>query len=142
MDLIHNELRTTDTSNTTFTTAVITTTDPMQQQVNSSFCHIASLEVYRGRRQITEISHDGFSLSERGTVQVCLQDDCLISTLSTLLMLLQVFTSTLSYNVKEYEGELYRMNLSCSGAGLPQSGCLFFKVGGRTYVSNGKQKSR
>ena len=76
MDLNHNELRTTDASNTTFTTAVITTTDPMQQQVNSLVCHIASLEVYRGRRQITEISHDGFSLSETGTVEVCLQDDC------------------------------------------------------------------
>ena len=68
MDLNHNELWT--IGNTTITAAVITTTEPMQQHVNSSFCHIASLEVYRGRRQITEISHEGFSLSERGTVQV------------------------------------------------------------------------
>ena len=30
------------------------------------------------------------------------------------------------------------MNLSCSGGGLPESGCLFFKVGGLNYVTNGK----
>ena len=40
------------------------------QPVNGSFCCIVSLEVYRGREQITEISHDGFSLSDRGTVEV------------------------------------------------------------------------
>ena len=34
-------------------------------------------------------------------------------------------------------GELYRMNLSCSGGALPESGCLFFKVGGEGYVTNG-----
>ena len=68
MDLNHNELWT--IGNRGITAAAITTTDAMQQQVNSSLCHIASLEVYRGRRQITEISHDGFSLNERGTVQV------------------------------------------------------------------------
>ena len=32
------------------------------------------------------------------------------------------------------------MNLSCSGGGLPESGCLFFKVGGPTCVTNGKNK--
>ena len=31
--------------------------------------------------------------------------------------------------MEDYIGELYRMNLSCSGGGLPESGCLFFKVG-------------
>ena len=37
------------------------------------------------------------------------------------------------------------MNLSCSGGGLPESGCLFFKVGASTlrewnfgYVTNGR----
>ena len=35
-------------------------------------------------------------------------------------------------------GELYRMNLSCSGEGFPESGCFFFKAGGRTIVSNGE----
>ena len=33
-------------------------------------CHIDSLEVYRGREQAIEISHDGFSLTENGTVEV------------------------------------------------------------------------
>ena len=46
--------------------------------------------------------------------------------------------SRLAYSVTEYIGELYRMNLSCSGGGLPESGCLFFKVGGRTNLTKGK----
>ena len=33
-------------------------------------CHIDSLEVYRGREQAIEISHDGFSLTENGIVEV------------------------------------------------------------------------
>ena len=40
------------------------------QPVNSSFCHIASLEVYRGRKQAIQISHYGFSLSINGNVNV------------------------------------------------------------------------
>ena len=39
-------------------------------KVNSSFCHIASLEVYRGREQAIEISHQGFTLSYGGTIEV------------------------------------------------------------------------
>jgi hypothetical protein len=41
-------------------------------QLNSSTCQIsiASLEVYRGRQQAIEISHQGFSLSDNGTIQV------------------------------------------------------------------------
>ena len=50
--------------------ATIVTVSNTCQPVNSSLCHIASLEVYRGRRQVTEISHDGFFLSERGTIKV------------------------------------------------------------------------
>ena len=42
------------------------------------------------------------------------------------------------YDLEEYLGELYRMNLSYSGGGLPESGCLFFKVVGKSYVTNGK----
>ena len=38
--------------------------------VNGSFCHIASLEVYRGREQAINISYDGFSLSDNGTIEV------------------------------------------------------------------------
>ena len=40
------------------------------QVVNGSVCHIASLEVYRGKRLITMIRHNGFSLSDRGTIEV------------------------------------------------------------------------
>ena len=40
------------------------------QPVTSSSCQIAALEVYRGREQAIEIRHDGFSLSDRGTVEV------------------------------------------------------------------------
>jgi hypothetical protein len=43
----------------------------------------------------------------------------------------------LGYNFEEYAGELYRMNLSCSGEGLPESGCLFFKVAGTANISEG-----
>ena len=40
------------------------------QLVSSSFCHISSLEVYRGREQAIEISHEGFSLNENGNTEV------------------------------------------------------------------------
>ena len=41
------------------------------------------------------------------------------------------------YSRDELEGELYRMNLSCSGDGLPESGCLFFKVRGIANITDG-----
>ena len=40
------------------------------QPVNGSFCQIISLEVYRGRRHITEISHNGLLLSGEGVLEV------------------------------------------------------------------------
>jgi hypothetical protein len=40
------------------------------QLVNSSLCHISSLEVYRGRDQAINISDQGFSLSENGSIEV------------------------------------------------------------------------
>ena len=40
------------------------------QSINSTQCHISSLEVYRGREQAIEISLDGFSLTENGTIKV------------------------------------------------------------------------
>ena len=39
-------------------------------RLNSSTCQISSLEVYRGRELAIEISHQGFSLSDIGTIQV------------------------------------------------------------------------
>ena len=50
--------------------ATIVTVSNTCQPVNSSVCHIAGLEVYRGRRQVTEISHEGFFLSESGIIKV------------------------------------------------------------------------
>ena len=40
------------------------------QLVNNSHCNISSLEVYRGREQAIEISHDGFSLNNNGSIEV------------------------------------------------------------------------
>jgi hypothetical protein len=41
------------------------------QPVNSSLCYISSLEVYRGRQLAIEISHQGFSLRDNGSIEVC-----------------------------------------------------------------------
>jgi hypothetical protein len=38
--------------------------------VKSSFCNISSLEVYRGREHAIEISHQGFSLGDNGSIEV------------------------------------------------------------------------
>ena len=40
------------------------------QLVNSSLCRISSLEVYRGRQQAIEISYQGFSLTDNGSIKV------------------------------------------------------------------------
>ena len=48
----------------------------------------------------------------------------------------QIHKDQLAYRTEEYKGELYRMNISCSGA---ESGCLFFKVAGNTSTVVGKK---
>ena len=51
---------------------------------------------------------------------------------------MQVNSTLLAYSVEDLKGELYRMNLSCPGEqGLPESGCLFFKVAGVANITNG-----
>ena len=71
LDQNQNELKIPDNHSSTFTTANVVTSDsPGYHQVNSSFCNITSLEVYRGRSEITQISHDGFTLSSSGTIEV------------------------------------------------------------------------
>ena len=40
------------------------------QPVNSSFCNISNLEVYRGREQAIEISHQGFFINDSGSIEV------------------------------------------------------------------------
>ena len=41
-----------------------------KQLVNSSFCNISTLEVYRGREQAIKIDYEGFYLSDNGTIEV------------------------------------------------------------------------
>ena len=41
-----------------------------RQTINSSVCDIASLGVYRGVKQAIRISHQGFTLSENGSIKV------------------------------------------------------------------------
>ena len=57
-------------SNDLLTKAIVVTTNNISQSVNGSLCQLTSLEVYRGRRHITEISHDGFFLSDEGIFMV------------------------------------------------------------------------
>ena len=55
------------------------------------------------------------------------------------LHLHQINGDKLAYDFEEYKGELYRMNLSCSGGELSESGCLFFKVIGITNLIERKK---
>ena len=41
--------------------------------INTSFCHISSLEVYRGRNKAIEIDPSGFSFGQSGTIVVITQ---------------------------------------------------------------------
>ena len=41
--------------------------------VSFSDCHIDSLQVYRGGLNIIEISHDGFSITDKGLIEVKIQ---------------------------------------------------------------------
>ena len=55
------------TSNYSLTNATIVN---INQPVNGSLCQITSLQVYRGKKHGTKISHCGFSLSNEGTLEV------------------------------------------------------------------------
>lgn len=56
--------------NTTLVDATIAMVNDTPQAINGLFCHIISLEVYRGPRLSTVISHNGFSLSNSGALEV------------------------------------------------------------------------
>ena len=106
--------------------------------VNDSSCHIASLEVYRGKEQAIEISHDGFSLGDRGTIEVSHSTHPMsmcVFNCGKVYHAPQINRDRLAYSFEEYVGELYRMNLSCFVGELPESGCLFFKVIGETNIT-------
>ena len=53
------------------TAAMITFRDPRLQETNSLYdCHVDSLGVYRRKKRIIEISHDGFGIINEGTMEV------------------------------------------------------------------------
>ena len=55
----------------TLTDAVVVHKDQQNLMLaDTSFCNISSLEVYRGREQVIEINHQGFFLSENGSIEV------------------------------------------------------------------------
>ena len=55
---------------TSIGTGVYTNETVIISTVDSSFCRISGLEVYRGREQAIEISHEGISLGNSGTIEV------------------------------------------------------------------------
>ena len=55
------------------TDAVVVHREQPVSTVNTSFCHISTLEVYRGRQQAIKIKHNGFSLSHSGPIVVILK---------------------------------------------------------------------
>ena len=105
-----------------------------EQLVNSSFCHIAGLKVFQGRDQAIEIDHRGFSLSDNGTIEVRQRQ---IIWSQIMHNSLQINKDELAYSVDDFMGELYQIKLSCTGEGLPESGCFFFKVQGETNITTG-----
>ena len=111
------------------------------ETVNSSLCTISSLEVYRGRGQAIAIEHSVFILSDSGTIKVRIVQSANVGINKctggyitvTVSFLLQISTAS----IKPYQGELYRMNISCSDDRLTENGCLFFKVHGVTNITKG-----
>ena len=66
-----NRLLTLSGDNKTTTNAlVVVTLNNVQHVVNRSSCYITGLEVYRGKKEITEIIHGGFSLDYNGNIEV------------------------------------------------------------------------
>ena len=41
-----------------------------RELVNTSLCQVVSLNVYRGKENVIEINHSGFTLTDRGTIEV------------------------------------------------------------------------
>lgn len=74
VDIGHGNNKTlmvTDESNSeSLSDAVIIERVEPYQRVNSSLCHISSLEVYQGRQQTTEMNPNAFYISESGSTKV------------------------------------------------------------------------
>ena len=56
--------------NNSLTSARVVYIDNMNQINDIDRCNATSLEVYRGREQVINITHDGFSLSDNGIIEV------------------------------------------------------------------------
>jgi hypothetical protein len=66
-------LLTLDENNQTVANAVITFRDPQQQNMTMvSNCEVTSLEVYRGKQNITKIHHNGFNITNQRDIEVSL----------------------------------------------------------------------
>ena len=107
------------------------------QSVSSSFCSIASLEVFRGWEQAIEINYQGFTLSGSGSIEVKNFSRDLTKNFH-IFHNYQIDKNELAYSIEDLTGELYRMNLVCSNDALPERGSLFFKVLGNTTVTRGQ----
>ena len=74
------ERQTSNTANSTTSNVTSLLTEPKvdailkfsetNQLVNSSFCNIASLEVFRGWKEVFIVHHNGFSLTINATIEV------------------------------------------------------------------------
>ena len=61
----------TSLNNLTESDAIIITKQ-MNQTISNQYCQIASLEVYRGKKQSIMINHRGFLLSDMGGIEVAI----------------------------------------------------------------------
>ena len=131
-------LMTVDT-NSSKSVAVITYRERYEEANSSLDCHIDSLEVYRGRQQVTEIRHNGFSINENGSIEVIasLSHD-VFQIPNAFFFKLQIDQEVVVYNIEDFKGELYRMNVTCNSSdNITRRGCLFFKVIGVSNITRG-----
>ena len=57
--------------------------------------------------------------------------------------IIQIDQKSLAYDLEEFKGEMFRMTLSCRpDSEVPTSGCLFFKVFGRSNLTKGLYKQQ
>ena len=71
MESHQNNSITLKTADTNLSSVGIITYRKQYREVNNSLdYHIESVEVYRGKKKVTEISHDGFSINENGSIEV------------------------------------------------------------------------
>ena len=138
VNITESVLHTVNVNNTSSTTAIVI---HQHEQGPVANCHVKSLEVYRGRQQTLDIGQNhGFSITDEGTIEVSILSSTHQSHHIFFIIILlflnndQIDRNNAIYTVKELQGELYRMNLSCSRM---ESGCLFFKTAGVANITHG-----